>query len=74
MTIRRTVLKGMLGLALAASVSGAALAQDAVKIGLILPMTGPFASTGRQIAAVLGYSNGNEIIHRDDMVIVGEAQ
>lgn len=28
----------------------------------------------RQIAAVLGYSNGNEIIHRDDMVIVGEAQ
>ena len=51
MTIRRTVLKGMLGLALAASVSGAALAQDAVKIGLILPMTGPFASTGRQIAA-----------------------
>ena len=51
MTIRRTVLKGMLGLALAATVSGAALAQDAVKIGLILPMTGPFASTGRQIAA-----------------------
>lgn len=51
MTIRRTVLKGMLGLALAASVSSAALAQDAVKIGLILPMTGPFASTGRQIAA-----------------------
>jgi glutamate 5-kinase len=28
----------------------------------------------RQIASVLGYSNGNEIIHRDDMVIVGEAQ
>ncbi|RYE86585.1 MAG: ABC transporter substrate-binding protein, partial [Hyphomicrobiales bacterium] len=41
----------MLGFALAASVSGAALAQDAVKIGLILPMTSPFASTGRQIAA-----------------------
>ncbi len=51
MTIRRTVLKGMLGLTLAATVSGAALAQDAIKIGLILPMTGPFASTGRQIAA-----------------------
>ena len=29
--------------------SGNALAQDTVKIGLILPMTGPFASTGRQI-------------------------
>lgn len=28
-----------------------ALAQETVKIGLILPMTGPFASTGRQIEA-----------------------
>ena len=31
--------------------AGSALAQDAVKIGLILPMTGPFASTGRQVEA-----------------------
>lgn len=29
--------------------SGAAYAQQTVKIGLILPMSGPFASTGRQI-------------------------
>lgn len=29
--------------------SGVAFAQDTFKIGLILPMTGPFASTGRQI-------------------------
>jgi branched-chain amino acid transport system substrate-binding protein len=36
-------------LAFAASLSGSALAQDTVKVGLILPMTGPFASTGRQI-------------------------
>lgn len=50
---RRIVLKGMLGLALAASAGGAALAQDAVKIGLVLPMTGPFASTGRQIDAAV---------------------
>ena len=28
-------------------------AQDTVKIGLILPMTGPFASTGRQIDAAV---------------------
>lgn len=28
-----------------------AAAQEAVKIGLILPMTGPFASTGRQVSA-----------------------
>ena len=29
--------------------AGSAVAQDTVKIGLILPMTGPFASTGRQV-------------------------
>jgi branched-chain amino acid transport system substrate-binding protein len=29
--------------------AAAAVAQDTIKIGLILPMTGPFASTGRQI-------------------------
>jgi branched-chain amino acid transport system substrate-binding protein len=29
----------------------AAAAQDIIKIGLILPMTGPFASTGRQVEA-----------------------
>ncbi len=44
--IRRTLMFGALALTLAA---GAAFAQDTVKIGLILPMTGPFASTGRQI-------------------------
>ncbi|AMJ63551.1 ABC transporter substrate-binding protein [Bosea sp. PAMC 26642] len=53
MTHRRTVLGGILGLALAVSAGGAVLAQDAVKIGLILPMTGPFASTGRQIDAAV---------------------
>ncbi len=31
--------------------SGSALAQEKFKIGLILPMTGPFASTGKQIEA-----------------------
>lgn len=31
--------------------AGAALAEEAFKIGLILPMTGPFASTGKQIEA-----------------------
>jgi branched-chain amino acid transport system substrate-binding protein len=42
----RTLALGTLALSLAA---GTAIAQDTVKIGLILPMTGPFASTGRQI-------------------------
>ncbi len=36
-------------LAVAAVLTNTALAQETIKIGLILPMTGPFASTGRQI-------------------------
>ena len=54
----------------------AAMAQDTVKIGLILPMTGPFASTGRQIdAAVKLYMQQNgstvagkkiEVVLKDD--------
>ncbi len=31
--------------------AASAMAQDKFKIGLILPMTGPFASTGKQIEA-----------------------
>jgi branched-chain amino acid transport system substrate-binding protein len=64
-------------LAAATFVAGAAMAQDnTFKIGLILPMTGPFASTGKQVeAAVRLYmaQNGNsvagkkvEIILKDD--------
>src|SRR5918998_4310830 len=45
--LRRT----FLGAAAMVALSGSAWAQEAVKIGLILPMTGPFASTGRQIEA-----------------------
>jgi branched-chain amino acid transport system substrate-binding protein len=33
------------------STSRPANAQDAVKVGLVIPLTGPFSSTGRQIAA-----------------------
>ena len=53
-----------------------ALAEDTLKIGLVLPMTGPFASTGRQIdAAVKLYlaQNGDkaagkkiEVLLKDD--------
>jgi branched-chain amino acid transport system substrate-binding protein len=64
-------------LAVAAFAACSAMAQDnTFKIGLILPMTGPFASTGKQIeAAVRLYmaQNGNsvggkkvEIILKDD--------
>jgi branched-chain amino acid transport system substrate-binding protein len=46
------VLKGAAALALLA-MPGAAMAQDTVKIGLILPMTGQQASTGKQISAAV---------------------
>src|SRR5918993_4750629 len=71
--------RGFLTLIIAAalsSVAAPAFAQDSVKIGLILPMTGPFASTGRQIdTAVKVYmaKHGSmaggkkiEVIVRDD--------
>ncbi len=56
--------------------ASAALAQETVKIGLILPMTGPFTTTGKQVeAGVRFYMQQNgatvagkkvEIILRDD--------
>ncbi|CAN1548295.1 LivK ABC-type branched-chain amino acid transport systems, periplasmic component [Rhabdaerophilaceae bacterium] len=52
--MRRNFLKGVAAIALAtAAMGGAAFAQsgDPIKIGLILPMTGPFTSTGKQVAA-----------------------
>jgi branched-chain amino acid transport system substrate-binding protein len=74
--LRRHALIGLAGAALAFGLSGAALAEDTVKIGLILPMTGPSASTGREIeAAVKLYMQQNgakvagkkiEVITRDD--------
>ncbi|HZG30558.1 branched-chain amino acid transport system substrate-binding protein [Ensifer adhaerens] len=58
------------------SAAAPSFAADTVKIGLILPMTGPFASTGRQVeAGVRAYMalNGDtaggkkiEIVLRDD--------
>ena len=36
-----------------AGIAPQAVAQESLKIGLILPMTGPFASTGRQIDAAI---------------------
>jgi branched-chain amino acid transport system substrate-binding protein len=52
MNSRRTALAAAAALAACALASPAAFAQgDTFKIGLILPMTGPSASTGRQIDA-----------------------
>jgi len=76
-TMTRRGILGAGAATLAMPALGPALAQgDAARIGLILPMTGPFASTGRQIeAAVKLYlkQNGDsfggrrvEVLLRDD--------
>src|SRR5690348_1825226 len=49
---RRAILKGVAALAIVLA-PAASWAQDAVKIGLILPMTGQQASTGKQISAAV---------------------
>jgi len=52
-TTRRGFLQGTAAAAAAAMLPRAAHAADPVKIALILPLTGPFASTGRQIEAAV---------------------
>jgi branched-chain amino acid transport system substrate-binding protein len=49
--LRRTIITIAGAAALGTTLGTVAVAQEAFKIGLILPMTGPFASTGRQIEA-----------------------
>jgi len=49
---RRSILKGVAALAIVTA-PAASWAQDTVKIGLILPMTGQQASTGKQISAAV---------------------
>jgi branched-chain amino acid transport system substrate-binding protein len=73
---RRQTLAGLSATALAAGFATTAEAQEVVKIGLILPMTGQSASTGRQIEAAAKLymaQNGQtvagkrvELIVRDD--------
>ena len=73
--LRRQFITAVAAVAAAGFASGAS-AQESVKIGLILPMTGPFTSTGKQIdAAVRLYMQENgatvagkkvEVILKDD--------
>ncbi|MGF0537692.1 ABC transporter substrate-binding protein [Agrobacterium sp. ES01] len=74
MITRRALLAA--GVALGCLTSVNARAEDTVKIGLVLPMTGPFASTGRQVdAGVRAFMSLNgdmaagkkiEVVLRDD--------
>ena len=69
---RRTLIRAALAACLV-SASGIALAQDAFKIGLILPMTGPFASTGKQIEAAARLymaQNGDTVAGKKVQLIV----
>ena len=50
---RRTFLKAGAAGALAAALPRASFAADPARVGLILPLTGPFASTGKQIEAAV---------------------
>jgi branched-chain amino acid transport system substrate-binding protein len=49
--LSKRILTGLAALAAGAFVAGPAAAQETVKIGLILPLSGPFTSTGKQIEA-----------------------
>ncbi len=69
----RKLITGIAALAAGAMLAGAAQAQNTVKIGLILPMTGQQASTGKQIsAAVRLYQqlNGTTVAGKKVEVIV----
>jgi branched-chain amino acid transport system substrate-binding protein len=55
------------------ALAGSALAADPLKIGLILPLTGPFASTGKQIEAAARLymaKNGDTVAGRKVELIV----
>ncbi|MDQ4059954.1 MAG: ABC transporter substrate-binding protein, partial [Pseudomonadota bacterium] len=71
--LRRTFVRAVGAAAVMLSLGGAALAQQTVKVGLILPMTGPFASTGRQIEAAAKLymqQNGDTVAGKKIQLIV----
>jgi branched-chain amino acid transport system substrate-binding protein len=72
-TTRRRVLQVAALAATLFGLPGAALAADPFKIGLILPLTGPFASTGKQIEAACRLyiaKNGDTVAGRKVELIV----
>ncbi|UVF17512.1 ABC transporter substrate-binding protein [Microvirga terrae] len=71
--LRRTFISAASAAAALLALSGAASAQESLKIGLILPMTGPFASTGRQIEAAAKLymqQNGDTVAGKKIQLIV----
>jgi branched-chain amino acid transport system substrate-binding protein len=69
---RRSTLKAAAALAVA-GLPLIAQAQEPLKIGLVIPMTGPFASTGRQVDAAVKLflaQNGDTVAGRKVQVIL----
>jgi len=70
---KRTLLHTVVAAALACSI-GSALAQDnTFKVGMILPLTGPFASTGKQLEAAARLymaQNGDSVAGKKVQLIV----
>jgi branched-chain amino acid transport system substrate-binding protein len=74
---RRRVLQGMAGVAALNALPLRAQAGAPLKIGLILPMTGPFASTGKQVSAACRLyvqRNGDTVAGRKvDLIVKDDA-
>jgi len=70
---RRNALARLATVALLGALPVSAFAADTIKIGLILPMTGPSASTGRQVSAAVALyqaMNGKTVAGKTVEVIV----
>ncbi len=70
---RRATLKAAAALVAATLLGGEAHAEEPIKIGLVIPMTGPFASTGRQVDAAVKLflaQNGGTVAGRKVEVIL----
>ena len=64
---RHSIVTVLLAMTFSGAVAADAAAQETVKVGLILPMTGQQASTGKQIAAA-----AQLYIQEHDPVIAGK--
>ncbi len=84
MLVRKRTVAGLVAIGFIACAADKTLAQDTVKIGLILPMTGPQQSTGAQVAAAARLymqQHGNivagkriEVVLKDDVSVPDTAK
>ena len=68
--LKRTALAAVLGLGVA--LSGSAVAQETLKIGVILPYSGPFADAANQLQAGIDLylaEHGNEVAGKKIVIL-----